>query len=54
MSNEDIDDLNALRDKWAERAALIDKIYGDDSPEARAIRMCISDVHAFIHRFETA
>ena len=43
-------ELEDLRDKWAEAACAIEGTYGTDSPAARAFRHCIRDLHEAMER----
>jgi hypothetical protein len=40
------DALDARREKWATQADLLEKLYGNDNPVAKVLRMCIADLGA--------
>lgn len=44
------DELEGLRDKWAEAACAIEGTYGQESPAARAFRHCIGDLYKVMQR----
>lgn len=43
------DKIEKLMEKWAKYAALIERLYGPDKPECKAIRECIGGLNGLLN-----
>ena len=48
-STQLLERIEALRDKWADQAEAIERIYGSEEPASCALRLCIGDLYDCVH-----